>query len=78
MAINSGSEMSKFLIRYNTKHGESDLVWRIFEDGVERCASVLRIEVPMWSEASLEGEVTKWNVACEGISSWNGNEVLIK
>ena len=70
--------MSKFLIRFNTKHGESDLVWRIFENGVECCASNIRIEVPMWSESSLDGEVTKWNVACEGEANWNGSEILIK
>jgi hypothetical protein len=70
--------MSKFLIRFNTKHGESNLIWRIFENGIERCASSIRIEVPMWSESSLEGDVTKWNVACVGSAIWNGNEILIK
>lgn len=27
--------MNKYHIRYNTKHGESDLVWRIIENGKE-------------------------------------------
>jgi len=69
---------SKFLIRFNTKHGNSNLVWRIFQDGVERCASGVNIKVPSWSESSLEGDVKKWNLACLGVAVWTGDEVLIK
>ena len=27
--------MNKYHVRFNTKHNGSDLVWRIFENGVE-------------------------------------------
>ena len=28
--------MNKYHIRYNTRHGESDLVWRIFKNGIQK------------------------------------------
>ena len=40
--------MNKYHIRYNTKHGESDLVWRIFENGKETLAKHLNIKVPVF------------------------------
>lgn len=58
--------MSKFYIRFNTKHGDSDLVWRVFEDEVEHLVKDFLITVPMRGEATLENGVTKWNVTCEG------------
>lgn len=70
--------MSKFLIRFNTKHGSTNLIWRIFEDGEEKLASSLKIETPIWSESSIESEVVKWNIACQGLADWNGTEVKIK
>ena len=72
------AETKKFLIRFNTKHGESNLVWRVFEDGEEKLASSINIEVAAWSESSLEGEVKKWNLACCGVAVWTGDKVLIK
>jgi len=59
--------MSKYHIRYNTKHGESDLVWRIFEDGAEHLVKGFYITVPMFGESTMEYDVKKWNVACEGV-----------
>jgi hypothetical protein len=59
--------LKKYLIRYNTKHDESDLVWRIFENELEHLVKEFYITVPMYSESSLENGVQKWNVACKGV-----------
>jgi len=58
--------MNKYHIRFNTKHGESDLVWRIFENGVEHIVKDFRILVPTYGEATIEDGIQKWNVACNG------------
>lgn len=57
---------NKYYIRYNTKHGESDLVWRVFENDVEHLVRNFRIEVPMYGESTMEHGIQKWNVACDG------------
>ena len=58
--------MNKYHIRYNTQHGESDLVWRIFENGQEHLVKNFKILVPMYGESTIENGVQKWNVACQG------------
>jgi hypothetical protein len=58
--------MKKYHIRYNTHHGSSDYVWRIFENGVEHLVKDFKIFVPMYGEKTIEDGVVKWNVACEG------------
>lgn len=58
--------MNKYHIRYNTNHGNTDLVWRIFENGQEHLVKQFKITVPMHSESTVEHGVTKWNVACLG------------
>lgn len=74
-------------IRYNTKHGDSDLVWRVFENGVEHLVRNFKTEVPVWGSSTIEHGVQKWNVACEGhmiiidnvayIKEANGQENLL-
>lgn len=56
----------KYHVRFNTKHGDSDLVWRVFENGVEHLVKNFEIRVPMYGESTMENGVVKWNVACEG------------
>ena len=58
--------MNKYYIRYNTKHGESDLVWRVFENGQEHLVKGFQILVPVYGESTLEHGIQKWNVACQG------------
>jgi hypothetical protein len=58
--------MNKYHIRYNTHHGDTDLVWRIFENGQEHLVKQFKISVPMYSESTVENGIAKWNVACEG------------
>ena len=58
--------MNTYHIRYNTKHGESDLVWRIFENGQEYLVKNFQILVPMYGESTIENGIQKWNVACQG------------
>lgn len=56
----------KYLIRFNTKHAGSDLVWRVFENNKKYLVKSVRINVPAWDEQSKEGSETKWNIACDG------------
>ena len=58
--------MNKYHIRYNTKHGDSDLVWRVFNGDTEHLVRDFQITVPMRGESTVENGVVKWNVACEG------------
>ena len=58
--------MNRYHIRYNTAHGETDLVWRVFENGVEHLVKNFEISVPMRGESTLENGIQKWNVVSEG------------
>jgi hypothetical protein len=58
--------MKKYHIRYNTKHGDSDLVWRIFEDGKQYLVRDFLLTVPVFGEKTIEDGLEKWNVACYG------------
>jgi hypothetical protein len=66
------------LIRYNTKHGDSDLVWRVFIDGVEHLASDLDITGTIWTKKTFENDVAKFNIACYGTAVWEDSKVVIK
>ncbi len=59
--------MNNYHIRYNTQHAESDLVWRIFENGTEHLVKNFHITVPMYGESTIENGIQKWNVACKGV-----------
>lgn len=61
--------MPTYHIRYNTQHGENDLVWRIFEDGVEYLVRDFLITVPMRGSSTMENGIQKWNVECQGTMS---------
>ncbi len=69
--------MNKYYIRYNTQHGESDLVWRIFENGHEHLVKNFQILVPIYGESTLEQGVQKWNVACDGHMVIQDNVAII-
>jgi hypothetical protein len=60
--------MNRYHIRFNTKYQETntDLVWRVFENGNEHLVKGFRISVPMFDETTIEHGETKWNVCCEG------------
>ena len=58
--------MNTYYIRYNTQHGESDLVWRIFENGQEHLVKNFQVLVPMYGASTLEHGIQKWNVCCQG------------
>jgi len=70
--------MNKYHIRYNTKHGESDLVWRVFENGTEHLVKNFHIKVPMYGESTLEDGTVKWNVACVGTMRIEDNIAIIE
>jgi hypothetical protein len=58
--------MNNYLIRFNTKHNGSKLVWRVFENGTENLVENIDIRVPVFTETSLEAGETKWNISCSG------------
>ena len=70
--------MNKYHIRYNTQHGESDLVWRIFENGTEHLVKEFYIKVPVYGESTMEFGIQKWNVACDGIMHIRDNIAYIE
>ena len=64
--------MNKYLIRFNKTRGQIgrgslDHVWRVFEDDKEYLCKHIKINVPVWSEASKDPMGNDdWNIACEG------------
>jgi hypothetical protein len=70
--------MDKYHIRFNTLHGDTELVWRIFENDVEMLASEMLIKVPVYGEETIEFGVRKWNIACKGKAVWTGTKVVIE
>lgn len=69
--------MNKYHIRFNTKHEGSNLVWRIFENGVEHLATDVRIIGETFTECTQEYDQTKWNIACFGRIVWVDKTAVI-
>jgi hypothetical protein len=66
-----------FQIRYNTKVGDGDLVWRIIIDGEEALASSIEIRGYMYGESSIVNGERKMNIACDGKIYWHGSRAEI-
>ena len=66
-----------FQIRYNTKVGDGDLVWRIIADGQEQLASSIEIRGYSYGETSLVNGERKMNIACDGKIYWYGTRAEI-
>lgn len=66
-----------FQIRYNTKVGNGDLVWRIIIDGEEKLASSIEIRGYVYGESSLVNGEKKMNIACDGKIYWHGTSAEI-
>ena len=58
--------MNKYHIRFNHQHNGSGLTWRVFENGIEHLVEHLDICVPIRDEITIENNIQKWNVYCEG------------
>ena len=58
--------MKKYHIRFNQDHNGSGLVWRVFENGIEHLVKHLDIQVPIRDDITIENDVKKWNIYCEG------------
>lgn len=69
--------MNKYHVRFNTKHDDSRLVWRIFENGVEHLAEDIRLIGEMFTECTEEHGQTKWNIACYGRLIWSDKKAII-
>ena len=61
-----------FQIRYNTKVGDGDLVWRIIVNGKEFLASRLEISGYVYGESTIVDGERKMNIACDGKIYWSG------
>lgn len=70
--------MNKYHIRYNTQHGETDLVWRVFENGQEYLVKNFRVETPLYGEITVENGTKKWNVCCQGFMTIDQDVAFIK
>ena len=68
-----------YQIRFNTRSRPGDkLVWRVFEEGRERLARGVDINVPSYTEMSWAGEERKWNIACDGYGVWEDDWLEIR
>lgn len=66
-----------FQIRYNTKVGDGDMVWRIIADGEETLASHIEIRGYVYGELSFVNNDRKMNIACDGKIYWHGTRAEI-
>lgn len=66
-----------FQIRYNTKVGNGDLVWRIIIDGEEVLASSIEIRGYVYGESTIVDGERKMNIACDGKIYWHGTRAEI-
>lgn len=64
-------------IRYNTKVGDGDLVWRVIIDGEEKLASSIEIRGYVYGEQSMVDGDRKMNIACDGKVYWSGTRAEI-
>lgn len=69
--------MNKYHVRFNTKHENSGLVWRVFENGKEHLAKDVRIIGETFTETTHEHGETKWNIACHGRMIWQDQVAVI-
>jgi hypothetical protein len=53
-------------------------VWRVFEEGRERLARGVDIDVVSYTEMSWAGEERKWNIACDGYGVWEDDWLEIR
>ncbi len=58
--------MNKYHIRFNHQHNGSGKIWRVFENGIEHLVEHLDIQVPIRDDVTVENNIEKWNVFCEG------------
>lgn len=64
-------------VRFNTKANGSPLVWRVIVDEQEYLAEDVEIIGKCYGEKSIVNDETKYNIACNGIVTWDGNKAII-
>lgn len=64
-------------IRYNTKVGNGNLVWRVIVDNEEKLASAVEIHGYAYGESSFVNGEQKMNIACDGKVYWHGDHAEI-
>jgi hypothetical protein len=74
------TDKKTYHIRYNTHHATSEhpeLVWRVFEDGVEHLVEELNICSPVFGQKTTEFGVTKYNICTLGFMSISNGAATI-
>jgi hypothetical protein len=69
-------------VRFNTAFQEADdpsLKWRVLENGQEKLAREIIINVPSWtSHDFLQSGIEKWHITCDGRIRWDGECAIIE
>jgi len=66
------------ILRFNTKASQdSELVWRVFINGVEHLANGFEIHGYVYDVKSQEKGIEKYNVGCQGRVRWVGSKAVI-
>ncbi len=77
-----GRTLADIKIRFNNKYleaGDPDLKWRLLEDGHEKLARDIRVNVPCWTTHDiLPGGIEKWHLSCRGRITWNGESATVE
>jgi len=69
--------MKKYYVRYNTKHGNSNLVWRVISEDQEILVKNIKLMVPCFGDTTIENNIVKYNLACYGELLVNNDEAVI-
>jgi len=69
--------MNKYHIRFNHQHNGSGQVWRVFENSTEHLVEHLDIRVPIQDKVTVENNIEKWNVYCEGYMTISNSKATI-
>jgi len=67
----------EIILRFNTKAGESPLVWRVFVNGNEHLAESFELHGYAYDVITHEDGVKKLNVGCKGRVRWEGKKAVI-
>jgi hypothetical protein len=77
--------MNHYVIRLNVQPCEKQFMWRVWENGIEfeRAFSNVRVNVPSYTETTLESEPDRFgrfernNIACDGYAVYDESVLTI-
>lgn len=70
----------KIQIRFNTEHGNSDLLWRVIIENHEYLAQSIQLEVPSHTTTDIlpDGRIKHHITALYNELIWNDRNLLVK